>query len=124
MKKNERYTFLTIVQTSSMASGLHVFIVSDNEFPIYTYSFQGAFYGPLQRLFYLCLFIVSGISWYKSYRKSNLEALKAFSLKSLVDRPSWNWGVLAHDYVAYFCSDVLLRIRVCESLINSVPVVS
>ena len=100
-------------------------IVSDTEFSIYTCSIQAAFYGLLLRLFYLCFFIVSGISCYKSYHKSSLEALKLFFCRTFVDRPSWNWRVLAYDYVAYnFCSDVLLRIRVCDSLINSVLDVS
>ena len=53
-------------------------IVSDPEFPIYTCKIQAAFYGLLLRLFYLCLFIVSGMSCYKSYHKSSLEALKLF----------------------------------------------
>ena len=72
---------------------------------------QAAFYGLLLRLFYLCFFIVSGISCYKSYHKSSLEALKLCCCRTVVDRPSWNWRVVAHDYVAYnFFSDVLLRI--------------
>ena len=67
------------------------------------------------RLSYLCLFTVSGMSCYKSYHKSSLEALKLFCCTTVV----------AQDYVAYnFCSDVLLRIRVCDSLINSVLDVS
>ena len=100
-------------------------IVSGTEFSIYTCSIQAAFYGLLLRLFYLCLFIVSGFSCYKSYHKSSLEALKLFCCRTVVDRSSWNWRVVAHDYVAYnFCSDVLLRKRVCDSLINSVLDVS
>ena len=55
-------------------------IVSDTEFPIYTCNIQAAFYGLLLRLFYLCLFIVSGISCYKSYHKSSLEAFEGILL--------------------------------------------
>ena len=74
-KEIERYR-----HESWMSSGLwlHGLFVSETEFPIYTSSFQAAFYVLMLPLFYLCLFIVSGISCYKSCHKSSLEALKVF----------------------------------------------
>ena len=68
--------------------------MTDTEFLICTSSFQAAFYGLLLRLFYLCLFIVSGIWCYKSYRKSSLEALKV-NLKVVKKMLDWlYWRVL------------------------------
>ena len=77
-KEIERYR-----HESWMSSGLwlHGLFVSETEFPIYTSSFQAAFYVLMLPLFYLCLFIVSGISCYKSCHKSSLEALKVFVLE-------------------------------------------
>ena len=77
-KEIERYR-----HESWMSSGLwlHGLFVSETEFAIYTSSFQAAFYVLMLPLFYLCLFIVSGISCYKSCHKSSLEALKVFVLE-------------------------------------------
>ena len=117
-KEIERYR-----HESWMSSGLwlHDLFVSDTEFPIYTCSFQAAFYGLILPLFYLCLFIISGISCYKSCLKSSLEALKVFVVEQS-RRPA----ILELERVSSWlpCCDLLLRIRNCESLVNSVLDVS
>ena len=95
-KEIERYR-----HESLMSSGLwlHGLFVSETEFPIYTSSFQAAFYvlmlPTLLPVFVYCFgyFVLQIMS---QVQPGGIEGI---CCRTVLNRPYWNWSVLAHDYL-------------------------